>query len=92
MRRLVWLPIVLVPLLGACTAQQNAMVKLGIENVKAANDTKAQVLKQGLCAMSVGAKNRNFNAAEKRHIEGLCYGDGEKPITLGDLQRFMQAQ
>lgn len=94
MRSLIYQPIflTLVLLLGACTAGQSAVVNLGIEKVKVAKDTEAQVLKQGLCAMGVGAKNRNFNAAEKRHIEGLCGGDGEDPITLESLQRFMDTR
>ena len=93
MRRFAWIPIAILPVfLGACTAQQNAVVNLGIERVKAGNDTLAQVLIQDTCAMTVGAYNRLEKPTDRRGVDLLCGGDGEDAITLGDLQRFMEAQ
>ncbi|HDZ38624.1 MAG TPA: hypothetical protein ENH62_10115 [Marinobacter sp.] len=91
---LTWKPIILVLplLLGACTAGQTAAVNLGIEKIKSANDTVAHVLIQDTCAMTVGAYNRLEKPTDRRGVDLLCGGDGEDAITLGDLQRFMEAQ
>ena len=92
-----WKPIylVLLLLLGACTAGQTAAVNLGIEKVKAGNDTAAQVLIQSTCAMTVGAYNRLEKPTDRRGVDLLCGGDGEDAVTQEDLQRlqrFMEAQ
>ncbi len=89
-----WIPIILALtlLLGACTAQQAAVIDLGIERVKAANDTTAQVLVQSTCGMTVGAYNRLESPTDRRGVDLLCGGDGEDPITLQDLQRFLEAR
>lgn len=79
-------------LLGACTAQQAAVVDLVTEKVKATNDTAARTLIQSTCGMTVGAYNRLESPADRRGVDMLCGGDGEDPITLGDLQRFLEAQ
>lgn len=94
MRSLCWKPIVIVAalLLGGCTAQQAAVIDLAIEKIKAANDTAAQVLIQDTCGMSLGAHHRLESPTQRRGADLLCGGDGEDPITLGDLQRFLEAQ
>lgn len=94
MRRLAYIPIylVLALLLGACTAQQAAIINLGIEKVKATNDTTAMVLIQSTCSMTVGAFNRLENPTDMRGVDLLCGGSGDDPITLQDLQRFLEAQ
>lgn len=93
MRRLAFAPvIVLALLLGACTAQQAAVVSVATEKVKATNDTVARTLIQSTCGMTVGAFNRLESPTDKRGVDLLCGGDGEDPITLGDLQRFLEAQ
>jgi len=79
-------------LLGACTTQQAAVVDLGIEKVKAANDTTAQTLIATVCGMSVGAYNRLESPLERRGVDLLCGGDGEQPVTLEGLQRYLEAQ
>lgn len=77
---------VAIALLGGCTLAQKTIVQGAVQGAMEAKDTEAKVLKQGLCAMGVGAKNRNFNTAEKQHIEGLCGGDGEATISAEDLR------
>ena len=86
------IPIFFVLLLGACTAQQAAVINLGIEKVKATNDTTASVLIQSTCGMTVGAYNRLESPTDRRGVDLLCGGDGEDPITLQGLQRFLDAQ
>ncbi len=91
MRSLIYIPL-LALLLGACTAQQAAVVSLATEKVKAANDTTAKTLIVTVCGMTVGAFNRLGSPTDRRGVDLLCGGDGEDAITLGDLQRFLEAQ
>ena len=49
-----------------------------IEEVRAAKDTEAEILKAGLCAMSVGAKNRKF-PDEAAMIDEMCFGPKQQP-------------
>ncbi len=79
-------------LLGACTTQQAAVVDLGVAKVKATNDTTAKTLIVTVCGMTVGAFNRLESPTQRRGVDLLCGGDGEDAITLGDLQRFLDAQ
>ena len=79
-------------LLGGCSLGQKAALQAGIQAAQDAKDAEALLLKQGVCAMGIGAKNRVLTPEERRHAEGLCGGDGEEPITMGDLQRFLEAQ
>ena len=90
----IWPPgiLVLALLLGACTAQQAAVIELGIGKAKAANDTTAHVLIQSTCGMTYGAYNRLESPTDRRGVDLLCGGNGEDPITLQDLQRFLEAQ
>lgn len=83
---------VFVLLLGACTAQQAAVIDLGIGKVKAANDTTAKTLIVTVCGMTVGAYNRLERPTDRRGVDLLCGGDGEDPITLQDLRRFLEAR
>ena len=92
MRRLLYIPTFLLLLLGACTAQQAAVVNVGIEKVKATNDTTAMVLIQSTCGMTVGAYHRLENPTDRRGVDLLCGGNGDDPITLQGLQRFLEAQ
>ena len=87
-----WKPIFLALFLGACTAQQSAVIDLGIVKVKAANDTTAKTLIVTVCGMTVGAYNRLESSTDRRGVDLLCGGDGEDPITLQDLRRFLEAQ
>ena len=83
---------VLTLLLGACTSQQRAVADLVTEKVKTVNDTVAGTLIQSTCGMTVGAFNRLESPTNRRGVDLLCGGDGEDPITLGDLQRFLEAR
>ena len=84
--------IALALLLGACIAPQAALVDLVTEKVKAANDTAAKTLLVTVCGMTVGAHNRLESASDRQGVDLLCGGDGEDPITLQDLRRFVEAQ
>ncbi len=78
--------------LGGCTTAHQAAVQGAIEEVKQFNDTTATTLIQSTCGMTVGAFNRLENPHYQRGVDLLCGGNGEDPITLQDLQRFMAAQ
>ncbi|KKK88679.1 hypothetical protein LCGC14_2740710 [marine sediment metagenome] len=91
MRRLFWSLGILV-LLGACTAQQSAVVDLGVAKVRDGNDTTAKTLIATVCGMTVGAYNRLESPTDRRGVDLLCGGDGEDPLTRQDLQRFLDAQ
>ena len=94
MRSLVYQPIflALTLVLGACTTGQGAVVQLGIEKIKTVNDNAAQVMIQSTCAMTVGAYNRLQKPTDKRGVHLLCGGNGDDPITLESLRRFIEAQ
>ncbi len=87
----IWKPIVLALLLGACTAQQAAVVDLGVAKVQAGNDSVAKGLIAAVCGMTKGASMRLESSAERRGVDLLCGGNGNDPITLQDLQRFLEA-
>jgi len=87
-----WIPIAFALLLGACTSQQAAVADLVTTKVEATNDTLAKVLIQSTCGMTVGAYNRLESPTDRRGVDLLCGGDGEDPITLQGLQRFLEAQ
>ncbi len=76
-------------LLGACTPASRAAVGQAVETVKAGEDSKARLALQAPCAMTVGAKNRVLSDDEKRHVEALCGGSTERPVTVEDLQRLL---
>jgi len=92
MRRLLYIPTFLLLLLGACTAQQAAVVDLGIENIKKGNDTTAKVLIQSTCGMTLGAYHRLESPTDKQGADLLCGGTWDRPITRQDLQRFLDAR
>ncbi len=75
-------------LLGACTPASRAVVDQAVETVKASEDSKARLALQAPSAMTVGAKNPVLNKDEKGHVEALCGGRTERPVTLEDLQRL----
>jgi len=79
------LGLVLALFLGACTAEGQAFLNYGVEKVKAAKDSEAMLLKQSPCAMGVGAKNRVLTPAERYHVEALCGGEQERPLTTEAL-------
>ncbi len=87
-----FLPIALALLLGACATQQAAVVNLATEKIKATNDTAAKTLIVTVCSMTVGAYNRLESPSDRQGVDLLCGGDGEDPITLQDLRRFVEAQ
>ena len=82
--------IALALLLGACSAQQAALVDLNVAKVQAAHDLTARTLVDSVCAMSVGAYNRLGSPADRRGVDLLCGGSGEDPITLSALRQFLE--
>ena len=78
-------------ILVACTPTSRAVVEQAVENVKVSENAKARLALQAPCAMTVGAKNRVLNEDEKRHVEALCGGDTERPVTVEDLRSFLAA-
>ncbi len=85
------LAIALALLLGACTSVQRAVVDQGVQKIMAAKDAEALVLKQGVCAMGIGAKNRVLSLAERQHVEGLCGGEDKASIAIEDLRALGSA-
>ena len=77
--------------LAACTPVSRAVVGEGIGRVEQANDAAARLALKAPCAITVGAKNRALTADEQRHVEGLCGGNTERPVTIEELQRFLAA-
>lgn len=75
--------------LAGCTDASRAIVNQAVETVKQVEDSKARLVLQAPCAMTVGAKNRVLSEAEKRHVEGLCGGRSERPVTVEDLRRLL---
>ena len=73
-------------LLAGCTAAQKAVLDQGVEHIRQAKDTEAEVLKASLCAMGVGAYHRVNNPAERRAVDVLCGGEWERPVTADDLR------
>ena len=63
--------------LGGCEIA-GAWISQSVEQAKAAKDLEAEVLKAGLCAMSVGSKNRKF-PEDAAVIDGLCFGPKPQP-------------
>ncbi len=72
--------------LAGCTAAQKAVLDQGVEHIRQAKDTEAEVLKASLCAMGVGAYHRVNSDAEKRAVDVLCGGEWERPVTADDLR------
>ena len=88
--------IVCVFTLGACTMGQQAYLDAIVEGGKRTKDAEALLLKQGLCAMSIGSKNRVLTPTERGHAEGLCGGEPSATETgleamraLGFIQGMM---
>ena len=75
--------------LAGCTDASRAVVNQAVETVKQTEDAKARLALQAPCAMTVGAKNRVLSREEKRHVEALCGGSSERPVTVEELQRFL---
>ena len=84
--------IALALLLGACSAQQAALVDLNVAKVQAAHDLTARTLIASVCAMTKGAYNRLDSPAHQRGVDLLCGGDGEDPVTLSGLRQFLEIQ
>ena len=76
-------------ILVSCTPTSRAVVEQAVENVKVSENAKARLALQAACAMTVGAKNRVLSEDEKRHVEALCGGDTERPVTVEDLRSFL---
>lgn len=75
--------------LVGCTDASRAIVNQAVETVKQTEDSKARLVLQAPCAMTVGAKNRVLSEDEKGHVEALCGGSTERPATVEDLQRLL---
>lgn len=76
-------------MLVGCTDASRAVVNQAVETVKQAEDSKAKLVLQAPCAMTIGAKNRVLSEDEKGHVEALCGGVTERPATVEDLQRLL---
>ena len=59
-------------ILAACTPTSRAVVDQAVESVKAGENSKARLVLQMPCAMTVGAKNRVLSEEEQRHVEALA--------------------
>ena len=77
-------------LLAACTAAQNAVLDHGVEQIRQAKDSEAEVLKASVCAMSLGAYHRVNSDAEQRALDVLCGGADEPSITAGEVRVMRQ--
>jgi len=75
--------------LAGCTDASRAIVNQAVETVKQTEDSKARLVLQAPCAMTVGAKNRVLSEDEKSHVEALCGGSTARPVTVEDLQRVL---
>lgn len=75
--------------LAGCTDASRTIVNQAVETVKQTEDSKARLVLQAPCAMTVGAKNRVMSEDEKDHVEALCGGRGERPATVEDLRRLL---
>lgn len=75
--------------LVGCTGASRAIVNQAVETIKQTEDTKARLVLQAPCAMTVGAKNRVLSEDEKNHVEALCGGSIGRPATVEDLQRLL---
>ncbi len=74
----------------ACTPVQQAVIDRGAENIRAAKDAEAEILKASLCAMSLGAYHRVNNATERRALDVLCGGEWTRPVTADDLRALRE--
>ena len=84
------------PLLGAvffvagCTPVQQTVIGHSVENIRAAKDAEADILKASVCAMSIGAYHRVNSATERRALDVLCGGEWTRPVTADDLHRLRE--
>ncbi len=62
-------------LLSGCTMAQRALVNESIVKAKEFKDDEAKLLATGLCAIGIGALNRNFDASQRDAINSLCGGE-----------------
>lgn len=76
-------------MLVGCTDASRVIVNQAVETVKQVEDSKAKLVLQAPCAMTVGAKNRVLSENEKNHVEALCGGVTERSATVEDLQRLL---
>ncbi len=76
--------------MSACTSVQQAAVGQGVEKIRQAMDTEAEILKAGVCAMSVGASHRVNTATERRALDVLCGGEWALPVTADDLRTLRE--
>lgn len=86
--------VALAPLaLAACTPTTQAVIDAaagqGVEGIKRAEDTKAAVALQAPCAVTAGAFNRLSDPTKQRAVMTLCGGNQERPVTVEDLQSFL---
>ena len=73
-------PIVILVLalaLGGCTLAQRMVVSEGIVAAKQFKDDEATLLATSLCAIGIGAWNRNFDQSQRAAINALCGGAEE---------------
>ena len=73
-------------LMAGCTTAQKAALGQGVAAARQAKDSEADILKAGVCAMSIGAYHRTNNDLEKRALDVLCGGSWERPVTADDVR------
>lgn len=75
--------------LTACTPAARAVVGEAVTTIEESENSKARVLIKAPCAITIGAKNRTLSEAEARHVEGLCGGSTDQPLTIEDVRAIM---
>jgi len=88
-----WIFAALALVLAGCTPTAQAGLGAGaaaaLKSAQNLEDIKAQTAIKAPCAITVGAKNRLPVEADRRHVEGLCGGDNDRPITVRDLEELI---
>ena len=74
MRNLAWPPgiLILVLLLGGCSAAGRALIGVSVEKVEYGADSAGKVLVKAPCAMTAGAFFRLENPNQRKGVELLC--------------------
>lgn len=79
-------------ILASCSQAAQTAIGEGVERIRDAEDNKARLALQAPCAITIGAKNRVLSDVERRAVESLCGGQTERPVTVEDLQRFLEGR
>ena len=76
----------LAALLAACTPAQQVALEGGREAARRAKDAEGRVLKNAVCAMSIGAYHRLNSDLERRALDVLCGGIEGALSSAADLE------